>query len=110
MSVEHSAVAEVSRMTKFQKLAALLVILGPESAASVLKKMDEDELDAVTTEMTKTSMISAEMQTEILREFTEVAVQASTSLRGGVEFTQTSLEKAVGVFKASNILGRVAPQ
>jgi flagellar motor switch protein FliG len=55
-------------------------------------------------------MVSAEVQSEILREFTEVALHASTSLRGGLAYTQNTLEKAVGVFKATNIIGRVVPQ
>src|SRR5881275_2743520 len=97
--------AEIRTMSKMQKLAALLVILGPESAAQILKNLDEIELEAVSAEMAKITMISAELQAEILREFTEVAVQASTSLRGGLGFTQASLERAVGVFKATAILG-----
>jgi flagellar motor switch protein FliG len=110
MSVEANSGSEIRGMNKMQKLGALLVILGPDSASNILKGLDETELEAVTAEMAKITMISAELQTDILREFTDVAVQASTSLRGGMEFAQTSLEKAVGVFKASNILGRVAPR
>jgi flagellar motor switch protein FliG len=101
--------ADFSKLSKVQKLAALLVLLGPESAAQLMKSLDEQELEAVTGEIAKLTMLSQEVQTEVLREFTEVAVQASTSIRGGVDFTQTALEKAVGLFKASNIISRVAP-
>lgn len=96
-------------MTKIQKLAALLVILGTDSAVQVLKGLDEHEVESVTTEMAKFAMLSQEVQGDILREFTEVAVQASTSIRGGVDFTQHVLEKALGLFKATNIISRVAP-
>jgi flagellar motor switch protein FliG len=102
--------SEIRAMSKMQKLAALLIILGPESAANILKNLDVIELESVSAEMAKITMISAELQADILREFTDVAVQASTSLRGGLDFTQTSLEKAVGVFKATSIMGRVAPR
>jgi flagellar motor switch protein FliG len=47
---------------------------------------------------------------EILEEFSEVAVAASTSISAGVEVTRNTLEKAVGSFKASDILGRVVSQ
>jgi flagellar motor switch protein FliG len=110
MAVETEAAFEIGRMTKIQKLAALLIMLGPESAAGVLKNLDESELDAVSAEMAKITMVSAELQTEILKEFTDVAVRASTSLRGGLQYTQASLEKALGHFKASSVIGRVAPQ
>jgi flagellar motor switch protein FliG len=45
----------------------------------------------------------------ILAEFSEVAVAATTTLRGGVEFAQTTLERALGPGQARQILGRIAP-
>jgi flagellar motor switch protein FliG len=38
---------EVSKLTKIQKLAILLIILGPDTAAQILKNLDEHELEAV---------------------------------------------------------------
>lgn len=109
-AIPSNAAEEVSRMTKMQKLGALLIILGPESAAGILKNLDEHELESVTSEMAKITLVSADVQVEILREFTDVAVSASTSIRGGPVYTQNTLEKAIGVFKATNIIGRSVPQ
>ena len=100
---------DVTKMTKVQKLAALLIIIGPEAAAQVMKNLDEHELDTVSGEMAKMAMIPAEIQREILKEFTGVAVEASTAILGGVGYTQNALEKSVGLFRATNIVGRVAP-
>jgi len=100
---------EASRLNKIQKLAILLIVLGPESAAQILKNLDEHELEAVSAEMSKQSFVSQEMQQEILKEFSEVALLASTSARGGWDYTQAALEKAVGSFKASHVINRVSP-
>lgn len=100
---------DVSKMTKVQKLAALLIVIGPESAAQVMRNLDEHELDVVAAEMAKMPMIPQNLQKDILKEFTEVAVEASTGILGGVGYTQSALEKSVGVFRATNIVGRVAP-
>jgi flagellar motor switch protein FliG len=102
--------AEAAKMTKPQKLAALLVMLGPESASQVLKTLEPPEIEAISGEMTKYSMISQELQAEILKEFSGMAVQASTGVRGGVDFTRSVLEKAFGVFRAAEVIGRVSPQ
>ncbi len=75
----------------------------------MLKNLDEQEIEAVCTEMPKLTMLSHEIQNEILKEFTGVAIQAATSLLGGIEYTQSSLEKAVGLFRASNIISRTSP-
>jgi flagellar motor switch protein FliG len=100
---------EFAKMTKVQKLAAMLVIIGPDSAAHIMRNLDEHELDAVVSEMSKLTMIPPEVQEEILAEFAEVAVLGSGSIRGGVDYAQQVLEKAIGLFKASNIISRVAP-
>ena len=96
-------------MTKVQKLAALLIVIGPEAASQVMKNLDEHELDTVAGEMAKMPMIPQELQRDILKEFTGVAVEASTCILGGLGYTQNALEKSVGVFRATNIVGRVSP-
>jgi flagellar motor switch protein FliG len=102
-------VLDFARLTKLQKLAILLVMLGPESAAHILKALDEHEMEAVASEMTKFTMISQDLQMQVLQEFSDVAVEAGTSIRGGPGYVQAVLEKAVGQIKASEIVGRVSP-
>ncbi len=99
----------LEKMTKQQKLAALLVMMGSQGAGELLKVMEPAEVEAVSAEMTKLGLISHEVQQGILQEFSEVAVQASTALRGGMDYTRQTLEQSLGLFKASDIVGRVSP-
>ena len=101
--------AEKGVLSKTQKLAALLVMLGPESAAVILKQFPPREIEAISREMARSNLISREQQNEILQEFSQLAIAASTSVSAGVEVTRATLEKAVGTFKASDILGKVVP-
>ena len=96
-------------MNKLQKLAALLIILGADSASELLKNLDEEELEAVSAEMTRLTFISHEMQQEILQEFTDVAVAASAAVLGGPGYAKKALERSVGLSRASDIIRRVAP-
>jgi flagellar motor switch protein FliG len=100
---------QISKMTRHQKLATLLVVLGADSAAQILKNLDENEVELVSMEMSKLALITQEMRHEILREFSEMAVQASTAALGGAAYTKSVLEKSVGLFRASDIIGRVSP-
>ena len=100
---------EISKLSRIQKVAALLVVLGTEAAAQMLKHFDETELETISSEMAKISLVSQQLQHELLAEFSDLAVQAGTARMGGVEYTQQVLEKSVGLFKASNIVSRVAP-
>jgi len=103
------AAAESPRLSRVQKLAALLVILGADAASEILRGFDPQVVEAISAEMAKFTMIGQELQNEILAEFSEVAVEAGTAIRGGLDVTRATLEKAIGVFKAAEILGRVAP-
>jgi len=100
-------VRESASLNKTQKLAALLAMLGADSAALVLKQFQPREIEAISREMARFSLITHRQQQEILQEFSEVAVTASTSIFAGVEVTRNTLEKALGSFKASDVMGRV---
>jgi flagellar motor switch protein FliG len=99
----------IESMTKVQKLAALLIILGPESAARILQTLEPQELETVSVEMSRLPIITQELRLQILDEMSEIAVTAGTALRGGISFAQTTLEKAVGSSKANDILNRISP-
>jgi flagellar motor switch protein FliG len=59
--------------------------------------------------MTALPVIDQYLQREILREFSDLAVTATTGARGGVEFAQSTLEKAIGATQARNFMGRLSP-
>src|SRR3984957_14300050 len=98
---------ESGALNKTQKLAALMVMLGTESAAVILKQFQSREIEAISREMARFNLITREQQREILMEFSDVAVTAGTAVSAGVEVTRHTLEKALGSFKASDVLGRV---
>jgi len=53
--------------------------------------------------------LSPKEQEAILREFSGLINQASSSLSGGMNIAKETLERSVGHFKAANVLGRIAP-
>ena len=101
-----SSPADFARLTRTQKIAMLLVVLGEDTAISFLRVLQPDELESISAEMAKVGMLSIEMQNTVLKEFTDVAIHASTSLRGGFDFTQSMLEKALGIYKAATVISR----
>jgi flagellar motor switch protein FliG len=106
-AVEENESAENGSLNKVQMLAALLVMLGTESAAVILRQFQPREIEAISREMARFNLISREQQKQILREFSGVALAATTSVAAGAEVTRQTLEKALGSFKASDVMGRV---
>lgn len=94
-------------LTATQKLAALLIVLGEDIAAMMLKEFDDNERELVCAEMANLPLLDQLQQGEVLQEFTQMAVAASSGLSGSVDYTRQVLEKSVGLFKAAEIIGRV---
>jgi flagellar motor switch protein FliG len=95
-------------LTKQQMLAGLLVMLGHDSSSAILRQFQPREIENISREMTRFNLISREQQAEILKEFSNVALAASTSVCAGLDVARSTLEKALGTFKASDVLGRVS--
>ena len=94
-------------LTPTQKLAAFLVIMGEESAATIIKQFDDNERELICAEMANLPLLDAAAQGAVLQEMTIMAVDAQNAMSGGVDFTRGVLEKSVGIFKAAEIIGRV---
>lgn len=101
--------SRVPDMSRFQKLAALLVILGPETSSAIFKILPDEEVGQIAEEMSQLSLLNAREQREVLSEFSSIAVNASTAVCGSIELARSTLEQSVGMFKAADILGRITP-
>ena len=61
---------EIGRMTNIQKVAALLIVLGPHAATEILKNMPDDDLvEQITLEIANLNKVSTEVLDYILEEF-----------------------------------------
>ena len=108
-TTEEAPPDQYANLTKTQRLAALLLLLQPENAVEIMKRLDEEELETVTSEMSKFKTIGHELQAEILKDFSSVAVEAGTTVSVNVDTIQNLLEKSIGRNRASDIISRVSP-
>jgi flagellar motor switch protein FliG len=97
------------KLTRQQKLAVFLVVIGPEAAANVLKQFDEAEVELLCREMSNISIVSEAVQKQAIEEFAGVVAQSANAALGGIAYAQRTLEIAKGDYKASAIIGRVGP-
>jgi flagellar motor switch protein FliG len=100
---------DYSKLTRTQRLALFLVVIGPEAAAEIMKQFDDQMTELLCREMTAFTIIPQAAQKLALEEFSGVVAHSMTSILGGVNFTRRTLELAKGDFKASSIIGRVGP-
>ncbi len=90
-----------------RKAAILLVVLGPEKAAQVMKHLDEADVEMLTIEIANLGQISDEEKRAVLQEFSEILKAREMLTAGGIEYAKKVLEKAFGPEKAMKIIERL---
>jgi flagellar motor switch protein FliG len=96
-------------MTKLQKAAAFMILIGAESAAELLKHFNDAETDSIVCEMAKLPMIDHSSQRALMEEFTILITDGHVSALGGIPYTLHALELAKGAQAAAHILQRAVP-
>ncbi|MDF2673260.1 MAG: fliG [Clostridiales bacterium] len=96
------------KLTGIQKSAVLFVTLGPDSAAPILKKLPETEIQKITFEIANMPKIKKELKNEVLQEFVNLNRAKDYILEGGFEYAKNLLSKALGSQRAMEIIDRVS--
>lgn len=98
---------EKKQLTGKRKAAILLVMLGPEKAASVLKHLDESDVEQLTIEIANLGKITDEEKKQVLSEFQDLARAREMISQGGIEYAKEVLQKAFGPERAMKIIERL---
>ncbi|AJC73084.1 flagellar motor switch protein FliG [Pseudothermotoga hypogea DSM 11164 = NBRC 106472] len=98
---------EKKQLTGKRKAAILLVMLGPEKAALVLKHLDESDVEQLTIEIANLGKITDEEKKQVLTEFQDIANARQMIAQGGIEYAKEVLQKAFGPEKAMKIIERL---
>ena len=100
---------DYGQCSKFQKLALLMIVIGPENAARLLKDFDDSDIELICREIANFRIIDEPTQEKVLEEFTGIIGQGFKALLGGPLFAGDTIRKAKGEFRAANLLGRISP-
>lgn len=98
------------QMNKTQRLAAFMVMIGPDLAAQLLQCFDDPEVEDICREIAKIQIMDQQMKELLMEEFSGIVGDSLGSSLGGTGFAKLTLEKRLGEFKAANMLGRIAPE
>ena len=90
-----------------RKAAVLLVALGPQVAAEVLKHCQPNEVEALTVEISRMQAVDAQAQAEVLQECYELSMKAGTISSGGREYAEDLLVRAMGKQQATEYMSRL---
>jgi flagellar motor switch protein FliG len=90
-----------------QKAAALLIALGPEVSAQILKHFRETDIERLTLEIFRMDKVPDEAREKVLEEFFHMSVTQQYLSIGGAGYARELLEKAVGKDRAEELIERI---
>lgn len=100
---------DYSNLTKAQKTAAFMVLIGAEAAAELLRYFNDMETEAIIREMASLPLIDQDAQKALVDEFRELIGTGVSSALGGLGFAKQTLDLCRGPQLAAHILQRAIP-
>lgn len=96
--------AKGKNLTGVQKAAILLISIGPERAASVLKHFSSDEIERISAEIANTAALNPTLVNSVCQEFLSMNNNRSFGSNGGLQYAKELLIKALGPQKSDEII------
>ena len=95
-------------LTGDQKAAVLMITLGSDVAANVMKHFGDEEIERISMEIASIDHVPAEVRDAVLEEFASIATAQKYVSQGGVDYARKILEEAVGNQRAVEIITRLS--
>ena len=90
------------------KVAILMIALGQETTAEVMKYLTDYEIERIAESISELEVVTTEQEDEVLEEFEQMLIAGQYVSQGGMAFARGALEKAMGPRKAQSLLDRVS--
>lgn len=98
---------EVESISAGKRVAILMIALGQETTAEVMKYLSDPEVEQIAQAIAELDVVTTEQEDEVLEEFEQLLVAGNYVSQGGMDFARGALEKALGPRKAQSLLDRV---
>ncbi len=90
-----------------EKVAILLIALGPQKSAEIFKHLNEDEIEELTLQIANMRMVSPEEKQMVIEEFYQICLAQEYISEGGINYAKDVLERALGSDKAIDIINKL---
>lgn len=96
--------AREQELNGIQKAATLLIAVGPERAAKILKHFHNDKIELISTEIANTLTINPKHISMVYKEFLLLSKVHTAASSGGIAYAKELLDKAFGTQKADEFI------
>lgn len=96
-------------LSRIQRLAVFLLVIGPEQAAPIIKSLDDKQREDIVHELSALDVVEDSVQQMVLQEFSSFLAESLSALRGGKEAALAFFESALGSEEAEKISSLIGP-
>ena len=100
---------EIEGLTSTDRAAVLLLLLGEQEAANIIKYMDPKEVQRIGAAMVSAADMSQEAVNFVLDEFVSTLKNQTSLGLGTSDYVEDVLRRALGEDKAASVMGRILP-
>ncbi len=105
--VKVAAKKSTVEMTPNEKAAVLLIALGVDTSAAVLKYLPDEEVERLSIDLARLKDVSSYKLQKVISDFHEMMTARQYVSKGGLAYAKQILEKAWGSRRADEILKRI---
>lgn len=106
-NVATTAPAAEDAFTGVQKAAVLLIVLGDQAGAELIRHLSEDEVQLVAREVARLKHVSPAQAEAVLEEFYQLTAARDFIAKGGVDYARNMLMNAFGPETAKRLMDRL---
>src|SRR5579871_6649939 len=99
--------SDAEQVPGLRKAAILMVMLGDEASSSILRELDEEEVQEISREIARVQSLTPEEAEGVLEEFYQMTVARDYVVKGGLEYARKILVNAFGNENAQRMLDRL---
>jgi flagellar motor switch protein FliG len=105
--VTETASNKPAELSDTEKAAVVLLSIGQDAAAQVIKHMSQSEINVLSVAMARISGVPRNAVANVFQEFVDLMLQETALGIGAEEYVHGVLEKALGAEKAKRLVGRL---
>jgi len=100
---------ELEVMTNTERAAVIMLLLGEQQAADIIKYLSPREVQALGASMVGVADLSQETVNVVLDDFVATIKKQTNLGLGTVDYVESVFKRALGAEKAATVLGRIMP-
>lgn len=102
--------ADITELSGVDKAAILMLAIGPDSAASILKHLGQDRVEEITRSLASLGKVPDRVQNDVVEEFYSISIASQYANEGSLAYAKMVLQNSLDPTVAERMLAQIQTQ